>query len=217
MADRPLQRQAAPIVRETTRVGGPGLKVLHTSLDLRTATARGCTGSRNTSRVGRGNHGRLWPTHRTSVKLHRSCVRRIGLADQDLGFFTPAWICVLHQREAAPTRLRAGWAEGLTAANGMPGNYGRLWPTHRTSAKLHRSCVRRSGWRYQGLGFFTPAWICVLHQHKAAPRVVRKTNESGRQRESRPLVANPGIYGRLWPVPFRTSRQAAPSIVRKHE
>ena len=128
----PAQSCADRVKRIVSAV--PGLMVFQTSLDLCTAPARSCTDS-SVRRVGSAEgltaacglprtYGRLWPANRTSARLHRSWIRRVGSAvpegrnsaslDQR-GETPPVWICVLHQREAAPTRLRVGWAEGLTA------------------------------------------------------------------------------------------------------
>ena len=61
-------------------------------------------------------------------------------------------LCTAPARSCTDSFLRrAGSAEGLIANSGMPRTYGRLWPAHRASAKLHRSCMRRIGSVVPGL------------------------------------------------------------------
>ena len=151
-----------------------------------------------------GNYSRLWPTHRTSAKLHRSCVRRSGWRYQGLGLFTPAWICVLHQREAAPTRLRAGWAEGLTSTRECPGLTAACGMP---PARLRLPTGTRRGSAHS-------PWICVLHQPCGC------TDSPRRVGSAEGFTAACGPPWDLWPLvacPLPRQPSSCTEYVRKHE
>ena len=188
----------------------PRLMVHHASLDLCPAPAQNCADSF----VGRAGsaagliaacglprtYGRLWPAHRVSTRLHRFVDRTNWVGGTKAYGYShqPGFVTATAPSCTDFIVNRAGSAEGLIAARGMPRAHGRLWPATAPARGCTDSWMDESGRRYQGLWFFTPAWICALHQPEAA--LTRLIRRAGSAEGLIAACGTPRTYSRLWPA-----------------